>query len=77
MVRKKEYTILLGDDSELDLMFAEQALKSYNENFEILTAYDGLEVCEKALSQYPDVIFVDVKMPEMDGIDVIRFLKSN
>ncbi|MBS3771244.1 MAG: SpoIIE family protein phosphatase [Bacteroidales bacterium] len=77
MISKKEYTILLGDDSELDLMFAEEVLKSHSENYEILIAYDGLEVCEKAISQYPDIIFVDINLPQMNGIDVIRFLKSN
>ncbi|MFP4620656.1 MAG: SpoIIE family protein phosphatase [Bacteroidales bacterium] len=77
MKRKKNYTILIGDDSELDLMLAEQVLTSYNENYEILTAHDGLEVCEKALSQYPDLIFVDLDMPQMNGIEVIRYLKGN
>lgn len=77
MVRKKEYTILLGDDSELDLMFAEQALTSYNENYKILRAHDGSEVCEKALTHHPDVIFVDINMPGKDGIEVIRSLKDD
>jgi serine phosphatase RsbU (regulator of sigma subunit) len=72
-----EYTILVADDSELDLMYTEQVLKSHNENFHIILARDGLEACQRAIEEYPDLILMDVEMPEMNGIDAIRFLKNN
>ncbi len=72
-----DYTILVADDSELDLMYTEQVLKSYNENFHVILARDGLEACQRAIEEYPDLILMDVEMPEMNGIDAIRFLKNN
>jgi serine phosphatase RsbU (regulator of sigma subunit) len=72
-----DYTILVADDSELDLMYTEQVLKSHNENFQIILARDGLEACQRAIEEYPDLILMDIEMPEMNGIDAIRFLKNN
>lgn len=72
-----DYTILVADDSELDLMYTEQVLKSHNENFHIILARDGLEACQRAIEEYPDLILMDIEMPEMNGIDAIRFLKNN
>jgi CheY-like chemotaxis protein len=74
---KKEYTILVTDDSELDLMNTEQVLRSYNDNFHIILARDGLEACQLAIEEYPDLILMDIEMPEMDGLSAIRFLKKN
>jgi serine phosphatase RsbU (regulator of sigma subunit) len=75
--KQPEYTILIADDSELDLMYAEQVLKSYNEKYQILLAHDGLELCQRAIEEYPDLILSDIEMPEMNGIDAITFLKNN
>ena len=72
-----DYTILVADDSELDLMYTEQVLKSHNEHFYIILARDGLEACQRAIEEYPDLILMDIEMPEMNGIDAIRFLKNN
>ena len=73
----KDYTILVADDAELDLMYTEQVLKSYNERFNIILARDGLEACQRATEEFPDLILMDVEMPEMNGLDAIRFLKNN
>ncbi len=79
MKEKKEtdYTILIADDSELDLIFTEQVLKAYNERFHIILARDGLEACQRAIEEYPDLILMDIEMPEMDGVSAIKFLKRN
>jgi serine phosphatase RsbU (regulator of sigma subunit) len=58
-------------------MYTEQVLKSHNENFHIILARDGLEACQRAIEEYPDLILMDIEMPEMNGIDAIRFLKNN
>lgn len=53
---------------------------SYNllkENFEVVKAYDGISGIEMALSQHPDVIIMDVRMPGMTGIEACRKIKSN
>lgn len=73
----KDYTIHVADDSEVDLMYAEQVLKSHNENFHIILTRDGLEAFQRAIEEYPDLILMDIEMPEMNGLNAIRFLKNN
>ncbi len=67
------YRLLIADDDE-ELV---KMLKSYLEikGFEILTVGDGLEVLEK-LSKNPDLIFLDINMPRMDGIEVCRKIRN-
>ncbi len=45
------------------------------EGFEVLVAGDGIEGLEKALTQRPDVILLDVMLPKMNGLDVCRTLR--
>jgi len=45
------------------------------EGFEVLVAADGADGLEKALSQRPDVILLDVMLPKMNGLDVCRTLR--
>src|SRR5260370_3208793 len=45
------------------------------EGFEVVAGVDGLEGLEKALSQLPDVILLDVMLPKMNGLDVCRTLR--
>lgn len=47
-----------------------------DEEFEIFTAKDGLEGYSKACECNPDLVLVDVVMPGMTGIELLRKLKS-
>ena len=44
------------------------------EGFDILTAYDGKEGLEMALSANPDLILLDIMLPGMNGFDVCKKL---
>ncbi len=44
--------------------------------FQVATAYDGLEALEKAKSQPPDVMLLDVMLPGCNGYEVSRLLKE-
>jgi len=46
------------------------------EGYEVLTAHDGVEGLDRALSTSPDLIVLDVMMPRMSGLDVCRNLKQ-
>ena len=46
------------------------------ENFQVLTAKNGREGVDVALSQLPDLIVCDVMMPEMDGYAVVKCLRD-
>src|SRR5690606_10047193 len=41
------------------------------------SALDGVEACAKLGSFLPDLIITDLTMPKMDGIELIKFLRSN
>jgi CheY-like chemotaxis protein len=73
--------ILLADDDSVNLMIIERhlvnGLKKYDTfDFELIKAYNGVEALEIARNQHLDLILLDWEMPEMDGIDVLRVLKS-
>jgi CheY-like chemotaxis protein len=46
-----------------------------DEGYEVLAAYDGQQALQVARAEHPDVILLDIMMPEMDGIEVCRHLK--
>jgi len=67
--------ILIVDDSiELNQLIQ---TRLEVDRHKIVTAYDGKEGLEKAKSEKPDLIILDVKMPKMNGFEVCRILKSD
>ena len=46
------------------------------EGFEVAVAYNGISGLEKVSSEKPDLILLDVMMPEISGLDVCRELKN-
>ncbi|MEA2030721.1 MAG: response regulator transcription factor [candidate division Zixibacteria bacterium] len=47
------------------------------EGYELISAFNGAEAFEKAISERPDLILLDIMLPIMNGLDVCRELKSN
>ena len=43
----------------------------------VVVARDGVECLEQLARQMPDFIFLDIRMPRMDGIEVLRHLAAN
>jgi len=73
MAHKKK--ILLVDDSRTVLLMHQLLLA--DRGYELLTARDGEEGLEKALSTRPDLIFLDVLMPGMDGFETCQALRAH
>jgi DNA-binding response OmpR family regulator len=71
MPKKK---ILLVDDSSTVLLLHRMMLSHCG--YELLTARDGQEALDKAVVERPDLIFLDVLMPRMDGFQTCRVLRS-
>jgi DNA-binding NarL/FixJ family response regulator len=67
--------ILIVDDEPLNVNYLEQELEGLG--FEIETAANGLEALERVAALPPDLVLLDVMMPEMDGISVLRILKGD
>jgi len=68
-------TILAVDDNPANLGLLSDFL--YGVGFEVLTARSGAVAIERAQYTQPDLILLDVMMPEMDGFEVCRQLKAN
>ena len=72
-MKKKDTTILLVDD-ELDIL----EIIGYNlsgEGYNVVTAQNGIEAIKKAKKHKPELIILDVMMPEMDGIEACEKLR--
>jgi CheY-like chemotaxis protein len=68
--------VLVVDDSKTAQMMT-ALIVSKEPRFEVLTASDGEEGVQKALSEKPDIILMDVRMPRMDGFEACRLLHEN
>jgi two-component system alkaline phosphatase synthesis response regulator PhoP len=73
-LKKRDIKILLVDD-EADIL----EIVGYNltsEGYQIITATNGVEAIEKAKKHKPQLIILDVMMPEMDGIEACEKLRG-
>src|SRR5436190_5184461 len=68
------YKILLVDDEPDILEFMEYNLKK--EDYEVFKANNGKEAITQAKKTHPDLIILDIMMPEMDGIETCRLLRD-
>lgn len=71
----QQSTVLIVDDDEVGRLLLEGALEG--ENFRILTAANGESGLALARAHRPDVVVLDVMMPEVDGYAVCRRLRAD
>ena len=74
----KSYFYLVIDDDKINNLVCESVIKKIQENNQVvsfLRAEDALNYLSNASNQHPDIIFLDINMPEMDGWEFLeRFL---
>ena len=70
----KEYKVLIVDDDEDTLLVLERILS--NADYKVFKARNGKECIEQAKEFSPDVILMDIMMPELDGIATVLKLKG-
>jgi two-component system alkaline phosphatase synthesis response regulator PhoP len=70
----KQLKILIVDDEQDILEFMEYNLKK--ENYEVFMASNGKEAISAAKKEPPDLIILDIMMPEQDGIETCRQLRD-
>lgn len=69
--------ILIIDDNEDNLVSVAAQLEDLIPDCEPLVAASGAEGLEKAVKENPDVVLLDLRMPDMDGFEVCKKLKSD
>ncbi len=70
----KRFRILVVDDEERIVHFLTTKLKA--SGYEVLTAGDGVSGLEQTQAQEPDLIVLDLLMPRMDGLEMLKELRS-
>ncbi len=72
-MNNRKVVLIVEDEKEIHKLLNE-LLK---EKYKILTAYNGVEAMEIIKNNVPDIIISDVMMPEMDGIELCKKIKSD
>jgi len=65
--------LIVDDDMTLRELYVER-MKA--ENYTIISASDGEEAIAKTIKERPDVILLDIMMPKINGIDVMKMLRE-
>lgn len=74
MASEAKSTILVVDDEPRMIQFIRMNLDL--EGFHVLEASNGVEALEKIRSDLPDLIVLDVMMPDLDGFETLRLLRE-
>ncbi|MFT6723922.1 MAG: twitching motility two-component system response regulator PilG [Arenicella sp.] len=67
--------VMIVDDSKTIRMTAETILKK--EGYQVFTATNGFEAMSVITDTQPDIIFVDIMMPRLDGYQTCKLIKNN
>lgn len=71
----KGIKVLVADDIPFGLIYAKKVLSRLN--LEVITAVNGQEVLDKALSEKPSLLLLELMLPVIDGYEVLRRLRSD
>jgi len=71
---RESYRVLVVDDEELARDVLREMLAAHPEVSEAAEAADGFEAVKAAAETRPDIVFLDVQMPKLDGFEVLELL---
>ena len=65
--------LLVDDEDSIHLLYREEF---EDEGYEVVSAYNGDQAIDKFQAEKPDLVILDINMPGMNGIEVLRRLKE-
>lgn len=74
-MNQEQKTVLIVEDEVPLAQALGNALRQ--EGFMVLTAHDGEEGLRLALDKHPDMVLADIKLPKMEGIEMITALRED
>jgi two-component system chemotaxis response regulator CheY len=69
--------IMIVEDSSLMRSVISNFIKKQTTEIDIITAANGEEAVQKYISEKPNLVFMDIKMPGMDGVTALEKIKQN
>ena len=75
-LNNKSMKILVAEDDMFNMILAKTMIKNILPNVELIEAHNGIEAIDMTFKFYPDLIFMDVQMPELDGNDATKIIRS-
>ena len=74
LTSSENFTILIAEDESINRIFIKKILSK--SNFSVIEASNGKEVLELVKTQRPNIIIMDIGMPELNGLDTINKLRE-
>lgn len=68
--------VLVIDDNPTIVELIKYAVKLQG-SYQVIVAYDGVQGLERVFAEQPDCVIIDVKMPRMDGYQLVRCLRGD
>ncbi|HLG77820.1 MAG TPA: response regulator [Ktedonobacteraceae bacterium] len=68
--------VLVIDDNPTIVELIKYAVKLQG-SYQVVVAYDGVQGLERVFAEQPDCVIIDVKMPRMDGYQLVRCLRGD
>ena len=72
----KQFTVLIAEDNAINMQMIQEVLSGFD-NLRILEAENGEEAVQIAIKEKPNLVFMDLMMPGLDGYQANRKLKEN
>ena len=73
--RASEKTILIVEDNELNMKLFHDLLEA--NGYDIVQTRNGLEAIDLARKHHPDLILMDIQLPEVSGLEVTKWIKED
>ena len=69
----EKYTVLVAEDDDSNFLYLQILLRRY---YNVLRARNGVEAVEMVREHRPRFVFMDIKMPEMNGIEAMEVIRG-
>lgn len=74
--QQREIRILIAEDNPVNMLLAETIIRHHLPKVMLFQAENGIEAVSFFREERPDIIFMDVQMPEMNGFDATKTIRS-